>query len=115
MKRVMVYLTDEEYRQLRQAAFDEDISMSKILVSGFIKTGETIMKEFQEKVRRIENGKEIEARNEEKERQGGDMIEAKIDRVVKKKEEDSGHPWRTSICPKHGRMPVEGRWECCGE
>ena len=111
----MVYLTDEEYRQLRQVAFDEDISMSKILVSGFIKTGEVIMREFQEKVRRIENGKEIEARNEEKERQGGDMIEAKIGRIVKKKEEESGREWRVSLCPKHGRMSVGGRWECCGE
>jgi len=31
MKRVMVYLTDEEYERLRKVSFDERVSMSKLL------------------------------------------------------------------------------------
>ncbi len=32
------------------------------------------------------------------------------------RDDDKGDAhWRTSLCPKHGRQPILGKWACCGE
>ena len=37
------------------------------------------------------------------------------DDVIKPVKDKLNYEWRYTFCPKHGRMPTGGRWECCGE
>lgn len=98
MKKVMVYLSDEDYVVLRQMAFDTKVSMSKIL-SHAIGDG---FKETKKDMPIESDGSSVTVKDHVSPEKTKETINAIRE-------------WRVGPCPKHEQLPKQGKWVCCGE